>query len=103
MVNVQKCDTMIWLSKVFCDEMSNRDMVVELLRPQLEVTKEDVEPIIIMGLYHHRDLVGSSNAFIKGNLKLCRETLYKKSLLGAGNPPISHKRKRFNTAGLPTF
>ena len=26
--------------KVFCDEMRNMDMIVELLRPQLEVTKE---------------------------------------------------------------
>ena len=53
------------MSKVSCDEMSNIDMVVELLRPQLEVTKEDIEPIIIMGLYHYRDLKGSTNAFIK--------------------------------------
>ena len=42
----------------------NIDMVVDLLRPQLEVTKEDIEPIIYMGLYHHRDLIGSPNAFI---------------------------------------
>jgi hypothetical protein len=32
------------MSKVSCDEMSNMDMIVELLRPQLEVTKEDIEP-----------------------------------------------------------
>ena len=53
------------MSKVFFDEMNNMDMVVERLRPQLEVTKEDIEPIIIMGLYHHRDLIGSPDAFIK--------------------------------------
>ena len=53
------------MSKVSCDEMSNMDMIVERLRPQLEVTKEDIEPIIIMGLYHHRDLLGSPDAFIK--------------------------------------
>ena len=53
------------MSKVSCDEMSNMDMIVELLRPQLEVTKEDIEPIIIMGLYHHRDLIGSPNSFLK--------------------------------------
>ena len=53
------------MSKVSCDEMSNMDMIVELLRPQLEVTKEDIEPIIIMGLYHHRNLIGSPSAFIK--------------------------------------
>ena len=50
-----------------CDEMSNMDMIVELLRPQLEVTKEDIEPFIIMGLYHHRNLIGSPSAFIKAN------------------------------------
>ena len=58
------------MSKVSSDSMMNADMVVELLRPQLEVTKEDIEPIIIMGLYHHRDLIGSREAFIKGNLNI---------------------------------
>ena len=53
------------MSKVSCDEMSNMDMIVELLRPQLEVAKEDIEPVIIMGLYHHRDLIGSPCAFVK--------------------------------------
>ena len=53
------------MSKVSCDEMSNMDMTVEFLRPQLEVTKEDVQPVIIMGLYHHRDLIGSPSTFIK--------------------------------------
>lgn len=28
------------MSKVSCDEMSNMEMIVEILRPQLEVTKE---------------------------------------------------------------
>ena len=55
------------MSKVSCDEMINMDMVVELLRPQLEVTKQDIEPVIIMGLYHHRDLIGSPSSFIKAN------------------------------------
>ena len=45
------------------------DMVIDLLRPQLEVTKEDIEPIIYMGLYHHRDLIGAPNAFIKDTTK----------------------------------
>ena len=58
------------MSKISSDSMMNADMVVELLRPQLEVTKEDIEPIIIMGLYHHRDLIGSREAFIKGNLNI---------------------------------
>lgn len=53
------------MSKVSSDNMMNMDMIMELLRPQLEVTKEDIEPIIIMGLYHYRDLIGSPNAFIK--------------------------------------
>ena len=54
------------MSKVSSDSMMNADMVVELLCPELEVTKEDIEPVIIMGLYHHRDLIGSRDAFIKG-------------------------------------
>ena len=53
------------MSKVSPDVAMNMDQVVELLRPQLEVTKEDIEPIIIMGLYHHRDLIGSPHGFIK--------------------------------------
>lgn len=53
------------MREVSTDSMMNMDMIVERLRPQLEVTKENIEPIIIMGLYHHRDLVGSPNAFIK--------------------------------------
>ena len=56
------------MSKVSTDSMMNADMVVDLLRPELEVTKEDIEPIIIMGFYHHRDLIGSRDAFIKGKL-----------------------------------
>ena len=51
------------MSKVSCDETCNMDMIVESLRPQLEVTTKDIEPIIIMGLYHHRNLIGSSSAF----------------------------------------
>jgi hypothetical protein len=55
------------MKEVSTDSMMNMDMVVERLRPQLEVTKEDIEPIIIMGLYHHRNLIGSQDAFMKGN------------------------------------
>lgn len=58
------------MSKVSCDEMSNMDIIVARLRPQLEVTKEDIEPVIIMGLYHHRDLIGNPSSFIKGNLNI---------------------------------
>lgn len=53
------------MSKVPCDEMSNMDIIVDLLRPQLEVTTKDIESVIIMGLYHHRNLIGSPSAFIK--------------------------------------
>lgn len=53
------------MSKVSSDSMMNADMVVDLLRPQLEVTKEDIEPVIIMGLYHHRDLISSRDAFVR--------------------------------------
>ena len=37
------------MSKISSENMMNMDMVVELLRPQLDVTTEDIEPIIIMG------------------------------------------------------
>ena len=57
------------MSKISPDVPMNMDMIVKLLRPQLEVTKEDIEPIIIIGLYHHRDLIGSPHAFIKGKLQ----------------------------------
>ena len=53
------------MSKISSDSMMNADMVVDLLRPQLEVTTKDIESVIIMGLYHHRDLIGSPSAFIK--------------------------------------
>ena len=53
------------MSKVSSDSMMNMDMVVDLLRPQLEVTTKDIESVIIMGLYHHRDLIGSPSSFIK--------------------------------------
>lgn len=39
------------MSKVSSDYPMNIDQIVEHLRPQLEVTKEDIEPVIIMGLY----------------------------------------------------
>ena len=53
------------MSKVPSGSLSNVEMIVESLRPQLEVTTKDIEPIIIMGLYHHRDLIGSREAFTK--------------------------------------
>ena len=55
------------MSKISNDLFMNMNQIVELLRPQLEVTKEDIEPVILMGLYHHRDLIGSPSAFIKAS------------------------------------
>lgn len=53
------------MNKISSERMMNMEMVVDHLRPQLEVTTKDIESIIIMGLYHHRDLIGSPSAFIK--------------------------------------
>lgn len=53
------------MSKVPSGSLCNAEMIVEHLRPQLEVTKEDIEPVIIMGLYHHRELIDSPSAFAK--------------------------------------
>lgn len=53
------------MSKVSSDSIMNMDMVVDLLRPQLEVTTKDIELVIIMGLYHYRNLIGSREAFMK--------------------------------------
>ena len=53
------------MSKDSADYTMNIDQIVERLRPQLEVTKEDIGPIIIMGLYHHRDFVGSPSTVTK--------------------------------------
>ena len=91
------------MSIVSSDCMMNADMVVELLRPQLEVTKEDIEPIFIMGLYHHRNLVGSSSAFIKGNLKLCRgiHDILKSVIKGRDTRWSLIKQKSSIAAGLP--
>ena len=57
------------MSKITPDLPMTIDMVVNLLLPQLEDTNEDLEPFIYMGLYHHRDLIGSPNAFIKNTSK----------------------------------
>ena len=53
------------MSKISSDSMMNANMVVELHRPQLEVTNEDIDSVIIMGLYHYRGQIGSPSAFIK--------------------------------------
>ena len=53
------------MSKVPSGRLCNAEMIVEHLRPQLEVTTKDIEPVVIMGLYHYRDLIGSPSAFAK--------------------------------------
>ena len=53
------------MSKVPSGSLSNVEMIVESLRPQLEVTTKEIESVIIMGLYHHRDFIGSPSSFIK--------------------------------------
>ena len=52
------------MSKVSCDEMSNMDMIVELLRPQLEHQTSYFSHQPSLRLYHHRDLIGSPSAFV---------------------------------------
>ena len=53
------------MSKISSENMMNMEVVVDILRPQLEVTTKDIESVIIMGLYHQRDLIGSREAFTK--------------------------------------
>ena len=53
------------MSKVSSDSMMNMEMVVDLLRPQLEHQTSYFSHQPSLGLYHHRDLIGSSSAFIK--------------------------------------
>ena len=53
------------MSKLPSGSLCNAEMIVEHLRPQLEVTTKDIEPVIIMGLFHYRNLIGSREAFMK--------------------------------------
>ena len=53
------------MSKVSSDSMMNADMVVELLRPQLEHQPSYFSHQTSQRLYHHRNLVGSPNSFVK--------------------------------------
>ena len=56
------------MSKVSCDEMFNMDMIVDLLRPQLEHQTSYFSHQPSLRLYHHRDLIGNPSSFIKGML-----------------------------------
>ena len=62
------------MSKVPSGSLSDAEMIVEHLRPQLEVTTKDIEPVVIMGVYHHRNLVGSPSAFTKA-IKKTKNTI----------------------------
>jgi len=53
------------MSKVSSDSIMNMDMVVDLLRPQLEHQTSYFSHQPSLRLYHHRDLIGSPSAFIK--------------------------------------
>lgn len=61
------------MSKVPSGSLCNAEMIVEHLRPQLEVTTKDIEPVFIMGLYHHCDLIGSSYKFTKESVRISSE------------------------------
>lgn len=53
------------MSKVSADVLMNQEQIVELLRPQLEHQTSYFSHQPSLRLYHHRDLIGSPNAFIK--------------------------------------
>jgi arginine repressor len=54
------------MSKVSSDSMMNMDMVVNILRPQLEHQTSYFSHQPSLRLYHHRNLIGSPSGFIKG-------------------------------------
>ena len=58
------------MSKVSSVNLMNMDMVVELLRPQLEHQTSYFSHQPSLGLYHHRDLIGNPSSFVKGNLSI---------------------------------
>ena len=53
------------MSKVSSDCMMNTDMVVNLLRPQLKHQTSYFSHQPSLRLYHHRDLIGSRDAFMR--------------------------------------
>ena len=56
------------MSKVPSGSLCNAEMIVELFRPQLEHLTSYFSHQPSLELYHHRDLIGSREAFIKGKL-----------------------------------
>jgi len=53
------------MSKVPSGSLCNAEMIVEHLRPQLEHQTSYFSHQPSLGLYHHRDLIGSPSAFAK--------------------------------------
>ena len=53
------------MSKISSDSIMNMDMVVNILRPQLEHQTSYFSHQPSLRLYHHRDLIGSREAFTK--------------------------------------
>jgi hypothetical protein len=57
------------MSKVPSGSLCNAEMIVDHLHPQLEHQTSYFSHQPSLGLYHHRDIIGSTCAFIKGNSK----------------------------------
>ena len=53
------------MSKVPSDSLCNAEMIVELFLPQLEHQTSYFSHQPSLGLYHHRDLIGSRDAFMR--------------------------------------
>ena len=53
------------MSKMPSGNLCNAEMIVELFRPQLEHQTSYSSHQPSLGLYHHRDLIGSREAFTK--------------------------------------
>ena len=53
------------LSKLPSGNLCNAEMIVELFRPQLEHQTSYFSHQPSLRLYHHRDLIGSREAFMK--------------------------------------
>ena len=53
------------MTKVSSESMMNMDMVVDILRPQLEHQPSYFSHQTSQRLYHHRNLIGSPSAFVK--------------------------------------
>ena len=58
------------MSKISSENMMNMDMVVNILRPQLEHQISYFSHQPSLGLYHRRNLIGSPSAFIKDKAKI---------------------------------